>query len=117
MKRFGVTVMAVACMAASAFAAGNQPTKEKQEVTFNTTSLSKYLKLTTEQEKQVARICNYFDNQMKCVDNATDNRQQMLRNAILGNMKLMRKALDEKQYADYAKVLEATLKNKGIELE
>ena len=48
MKRFGVTVMAVACMAASAFAAGNQPTKEKQEVTFNTTSLSKYLKLTTE---------------------------------------------------------------------
>lgn len=54
---------------------------------------------------------------MKCVDNATDNRQQMLRNAILGNMKLMRKALDEKQYADYAKVLEATLKNKGIELE
>ena len=32
-------------------------------------------------------------------------------------LKLMKKALDEKQYAEYTKVLNVTLKNKGIEVK
>lgn len=32
-------------------------------------------------------------------------------------MKLMKRTLDEKQYSDYAKVLNVTLQNKGIEVK
>ena len=41
----------------------------------------------------------------------------MLRNAIYGNLKLMKKTLNEKQYADYTKILNITLQNKGIEVK
>ena len=34
-----------------------------------------------------------------------------------GNLKLMKKTLNEKQYADYARVLNVTLQNKGIEVK
>ena len=38
----------------------------------------------------------------------------MLHNAIYGNLKLMKQTLNEKQYAEYTQVLNATLQNKGI---
>ena len=37
--------------------------------------------------------------------------------AVYGNLKLMKKTLNEKQYADYARVLNVTLQNKGIEVK
>lgn len=43
--------------------------------------------------------------------------EQLLRNAVYGNLKLMKKTLDEKQYADYTKVLNVTLRNKGIDIK
>ena len=36
------------------------------------------------------------------------------RNAVYGNLKLMKKTLNEKQYADYARVLNVTLQNKDV---
>ena len=41
----------------------------------------------------------------------------MMRNAVYGNLKLMKKTLDAKQYANYARVLNATLQNKGIKID
>lgn len=48
---------------------------------------------------------------------AKKNREQMLRNAVYGNLKLMKNTLDEKQYANYTKVLNVTLRNKGFEIK
>ena len=45
------------------------------------------------------------------------NQEKLLRNAVYGNLKLMKKTLNEKQYADYARVLNVTLQNKGIEVK
>jgi len=35
---------------------------------------------------------------------------------VYGNLKLMKQTLTPKQYADYTKVLNATLQNKGIQV-
>ena len=118
MKRFGLTLMAALCLSATAFAAGNQPTTEKWEGYINVSKLSKYLQLSSDQMEEVANICNYFNAQMTEANRLKDERQtKMLHNAIHGNLQLMKKTLTAKQYARYAKVLDITLKNKGIELE
>ena len=104
MKRFGLTLVAAVCLSASTFAAGNQPTTASWEGNINVSKLSKYLKLSANQQKEVTNICEYFN-------------EQMSRNAIYGNLKLMKRTLDEKQYSDYAKVLNVTLQNKGIEVK
>ena len=117
MKRFGLTLVAAFCLASVSFAAGNQPTNEKWEGNINVSKLSSYLKLTSDQREEVANICDFFNAQMKRANSSKKNQEKMLRNAIYGNLKLMKKALDEKQYAEYTKVLNVTLKNKGIEVK
>ncbi len=48
---------------------------------------------------------------------AKKDQEKKLHNAVYGNLKLMKKTLTDKQYADYAKVLNVTLQNKGIEVK
>lgn len=119
MKRLGVTFVAALCLASASFASGNQPVVEtaKWEGTINVSKLSKYLNLDGKQHEEVANICEYFMREMSRASNSKKNRQQMMRNAVYGNLKLMKKTLDEKQYANYTKVLNATLRNKGIEIQ
>ena len=109
--------MAALCLAASTFAAGNQPTTAKWEGNINVSKLSKYLNLSADQHEEVANICEYFSEQMSRATNSKKNQEKLLRNAVYGNLKLMKKTLNEKQYADYAKVLNVTLLNKGIEVK
>ena len=119
MKRFGLTVMAVLCLSVASYAAGNQPTTEKKwNGNISVEKLSKYLNLDSKQSEEVANICDLFNEQMKRANSSSKkNQEKMLRNAIYGNLKLMKKALNEKQYAEYTKVLNVTLKNKGIEVK
>ena len=117
MRRFGLTVVAVFCLASVSFAAGNQPTNEKWEGRINVYKLSNYLQLTSDQEKEVANICDFFNEQMKRANTSKKDQKKLLHNAIYGNLKLMKKALNEKQYAEYTKVLNVTLRNKGIEVK
>lgn len=120
MKRLGLTLMAAFCLAVSTFAAGNQPTSEtsnKWDGNINVSKLSKYLKLTSEQHEEVANICEYFNQQMARATSAEKDQDKLVQNAVYGNLKLMKKTLDKKQYADYARVLNITLKNKGIEVK
>ncbi len=117
MKRFGLTLAAAFCLASATFAAGNQPTNEKWEGNINVSKLSSYLQLNGNQQEEVANICDYFNEQMKRANSSKKNQEKLLRNAIYGNLKLMKKALNEKQYAEYTKVLNVTLKNKGIEVK
>ena len=95
MKRLGLTLVAALCLAATTFAAGNQPTTAKWEGNINVSKLGKYLNLNSVQSEEVAN---------------------KLRNAVYGNLKLMRKTLSAEQYAKYAALMNITLQNKGIEL-
>ena len=111
MKRLGLTLVAAVCLTATTFAAGNQPTTAKWEGNINITKLSKYLNLDSNQHEEVANICEYFTEQMERATNSKKNQEKLLRNAVYGNLKLMKKTLNEKQYADYARVLNVTLQN------
>ena len=117
MKRLGLTLVAAVCLAASTFAAGNQPTTARWEGIINVNKLSKYLNLSANQQEEVTNICEYFDEQMSRATSSKKNQEKLLRNAVYGNLKLMKRALNEKQYSDYAKVLNVTLQNKGIEVK
>lgn len=117
MKRIGLTLIAAVCLTATTFAAGNQPTSAKWEGNINVSKLGQYLKLSGDQHQEVANICEYFTEQMSRATNSKKNKEKLLHNAVYGNLKLMKQTLNEKQYADYAKVLNVTLQNKGIELK
>ena len=69
------------------------------------------------QHEEVANICEYFTEQMERATTAKKDQKKKLHNAVYGNLKLMKKTLTDKQYADYAKVLNVTLQNKGIEVK
>ena len=47
MKRLGLTLGAALCLAATTFAAGNQPTTAKWEGNINVNKLGKYLQLNS----------------------------------------------------------------------
>ena len=64
MKRLGLTLVAVVCLAATTFAAENQPTTAKWEGNINVSKLGKYLNLTSLQSEEVAQICEYFSTQI-----------------------------------------------------
>ncbi|MDO4164422.1 MAG: hypothetical protein Q4D56_08555 [Bacteroides sp.] len=117
MKRLGLTLVAALCLTATTFAAGNQPTTAKWEGNINVSKLSKYLKLNSAQHEKVANICEYFNEQMERANNSKKDQEKMIHKAVYGNLKLMKETLDDKQYADYTKVLNITLQNKGIEVK
>lgn len=117
MKRLGLTLMAAVCLTASTFAAGNQPATAKWKGNINVTKLSRYLNLSANQHEEVATICEYFNTQMERAVSSKKNQEKLLRNAVYGNLKLMKQTLDQKQYANYARVLNVTLQNKGIEVK
>lgn len=117
MKRLGLTFAVAVCFATATFAAGNQPTTEKWEGNINVSNLSKYLKLSENQQEKVNDICEYFKEQMSRANSSKKNQKELTRNAVYGNLKLMKQTLDAKQYADYSKVLNATLLNQGIEVK
>lgn len=91
MKRLGLTLAAVFCLAAMTFAAGNQPATAKWEGNINVNKLGKYLKLSSAQSEEVANICDYFSLQMSRATTAKKNKEAKLRNAVYGNLKLMKK--------------------------
>ena len=116
MKRIGLTLAAAFCLAATTFAAGNQPTTAKWEGNINVSKLGKYLKLNSVQSEEVTNICDYFSEQMSKATTAKKDKEAKLRNAVYGNLKLMRKTLSDEQYLKYAALMNVTLMNKGIEL-
>jgi len=115
-KKLSVTLVAALCLAATTFAAGNQPTTAKWEGNINVSKLGKYLNLNSVQSEEVANICDYFSEQMSRATTAKKDKEAKLRNAVYGNLKLMRKTLSAEQYAKYAALMNITLQNKGIEL-
>ena len=56
MKRLGLTLVAALCLAATTFAAGNQPTTAKWEGNINVSKLGKYLNLNSVQSLSLIHI-------------------------------------------------------------
>ena len=117
MKKLGLTFVAALAFSASVFAAEPQNGTSKWDGSINKAKLSQYLQLSADQNEKVADICDYFQVQMKSALNAKKDNEQQVRNAVYGNLKLMKKTLNDKQFADYARVLNATLQNKGIKVD
>lgn len=116
MKKIGLTFVAALCLAATTYAAGNQPVTAKWEGNINVNKLGQYLKLNAAQSEEVSNICNYFTEQMGKATSAKKNQEEKLHNAVYGNLKLMRQTLTNEQYSKYAALMNVTLNNKGINL-
>jgi undecaprenyl pyrophosphate synthase len=116
MKRTGLTLVAVFCLAASTFASDNQPVAERWNSNINVSKLSSYLQLTANQSEEVSDICDYFTTQMNRATSSKKNQEVKLQTAVYGNLKLMKQTLNNEQYAKYVTLMNATLKNRGIEL-
>lgn len=115
--KLGLTIAAIA-LSMTVFANEPQNNESKQwNGSINKEQLSKYLKLSSTQHKEVSDICDYFEKQMNIANNTTENSNDQVRKAVYSNLKLMKKTLDEKQYSDYEKLMSMTLRNKGINIE
>ena len=91
MKRLGLTLVAALCLAASTFAAGNQPTTAKWEGNINVNKLGKYLQLNSVQSEEVANICDYFSEQMSRATTAKKDKEAKLRNAVIRQLETYEK--------------------------
>lgn len=120
MRKLGFTLVAALAFSVSAFANNANDTinvARKWDGTINKAKLTKYLQLSSQQNEQVASICDYFQEQMKVANSSKKNSDQKVRNAVYGNLKLMNNTLTEKQYSDYLRLMALTLRNKGIDIQ
>ena len=116
MKKLGLTLAAFA-FTASVFATGSSSENSKKwNGTIDSGSLKRYLQLDGYQHEEVSNICDHFAYEMKKANNAKENKEQKVRKAVYGNLKLMKKTLNEKQYTNYVRALSTTLRNRGISL-
>ena len=53
---------------------------------------------------------------MRSAFRARSRKAERMRRAVYGNLKLMKRTLDEKQNSDYRRLMETTLRNTGIDL-
>ena len=120
MRKLGFTLVAALAFSVSAFANNANDTINvagKWDGTINKAKLTKYLQISSQQNEQVASICDYFQEQMKVANSSKKNSDQKVRNAVYGNLKLMKNTLTEKQYSDYLRLMALTLRNKGIDIQ
>lgn len=107
MKRVMVLV-ALLALFVNAVSSQVPPLSNKNFV-IKTESLHKYLNLNTTQFEEVSKINAYF---LKQQENAQQKnglrRKEKKQDAVYGNLKLMKKVLDKKQYQKYVTVLNLT---------
>lgn len=93
-------------------------TRAKRGTPFNVEfeRLSIYLELSANQVDEVYGINKYFINQQrKSLKLSVEERNGQIRDAVYGNLKLMRKVLDEAQYRKYLVLLNVTNNNNHLE--
>ena len=117
MKRYAMMLVVALMMTGTALAADEKDATEKWESKMEARSLGRYLNLSASQYERVVDICDYFNEEMARANRSTRNHEKLVRRAILGNLKLMKETLDERQYAYYLRVMNLTLRSKGIVLE
>ncbi|MCD8261119.1 MAG: hypothetical protein LUD15_06205, partial [Bacteroides sp.] len=100
----------------SGFAA-NKTSNANYNIDINVNKLSAYLELSASQVEEVANISSYFSDKMYSASRAKKGQQKKLHEAVYGNLKLMKNTLTPEQYAKYLKLINVTVKNKGLDVE
>ena len=85
------------------------------DVNVNINSLARYLELSKDQIEAVNDVQQVFVESLKNASLMSDeSRKKMAKNAIDYDLKHMHYILTEDQYKKYVKVLNVTVKNRGI---
>lgn len=83
----------------------------------NMDKLASYLELSMDQAEAVEDVHKTFcADMMNAATASKDERQNMLNKAVVKDLKYMHSILDNDQYRKYLTVLNATLNNRGIQI-
>lgn len=119
MKRIKLLFVAALIMSATSYAGEKNASASNRGMwnwDVNAGRLTECLALSSSQYDNVAMACEYFSTRLLKAANSNDeaSRSELVRNAVLGNLKLMKSALDKQQYRKYVTLLNLTLHNKGL---
>lgn len=117
MKGLRLTLVAAMAMAFASVSAQEVATPTKWDGSINKAKLTKYLKLSDDQNEQVSSICDFFELEMQRANSAKGDKNERIREAVYDNLKLMKKTLSTEQYDNYSRLMSMTLQNKGINIE
>jgi len=120
MKKVFLMLVMLFTMSVYSFAENTSATMindvEKYSLKVNVKKLSAFLQLDSIQMGDVELVEEEFKNDLmfvatECNDN---NRNAVMKNALNKHIKQMYYVLDDKQYYKYLKVLNATIRNRGL---
>lgn len=118
MKRITLLFVAALMMGTTSFAGEKNVSVNSGVWDWNVNAgrLTECLDLSSSQYDEVAMACEYFSAKLLKAAHSQDesSRSELIRNAVLGNLKLMKSALDKQQYKKYVTLLNLTLHNKGL---
>lgn len=116
MKRLAFLFVATLVMSATSFA-GNKVKSQDWTISMNVNKLGKYLNLSEDQYGEVVAISKYLGEKMQSAANSKASVQgKRLREAVYGNFKLMKNTLNDEQYRKYVRLMNITLKHKGLDI-
>lgn len=117
MKRIALLFAATLLVVSTGFA-GERTSAETWTWSVNAGRLTHCLELSSSQYDDVAMACEYFSNTLLKAARSKDesSRSTLVRKAVMGNLKLMKSALDKEQYRKYVTLLNLTLHNKGLDV-
>ncbi len=111
-----MTVAVALVMSAAGFA-GNKVKDENSTLMMNVNGLSRYLGLSSNQYAEVQTISEYFNEQMRLASFTKQPRQaKRYREVLYGNMKLMKGTLTNEQYRKYLRLMNLTVKRRGLDI-
>ena len=123
MKKVFLMVVMLFTIGVNVFAEDNNASEieriDKYGIKVNTKRLANYLQLSADQFDAVETVTNEFSNDMMfaAIECSGVNRGKVTRNAVSKNIKYMSYILSKEQYHKYLTVLNATINNRGIEIE
>ena len=115
-------VMLFTVSVSSMYAEDNNATEieriERYNVKVNTKKLANYLQLSSDQMDSVETITDEFSNDLMfaAVECNSTNRAIVTKNAISKNIKYMSYILNQEQYHKYLTLLNATIRNRKIDI-
>ena len=122
MKKVFLMVVMLFAMSVYSFAEDNNATEieriERYDIKVNTKRLGEYLHLSTDQYDAVETVVGEFSNDMMfaAVECNNANRGKVTKNAVDKNVKYMSYILNKDQYNKYLVVLNATIRNRKIDI-
>lgn len=114
MKSLVMVLVGIMLSVSAVSAAGNKK-ESKEPFTANVSQLSSYLQLNAYQTGEVEQINDYFiEMQRKSLRAKPERQEEQMHKAVYGNLKLMRRVLDDEQYRKYVIMLNVTNNNNRV---